>query len=304
MVTTTRILLEKQTTGSNDNSWGGVLNGNADLLDKAIAGLLTKSVAGASATTLTDAEAINATHEYTGTLSGNKNVIVPTREKTYECFNNTSGAFTLTIKTSAGTGIVLTQGQKRRVYCDGTNVVSTATAVGKHSKWIPARDFEPTVSAGMAALALAETTAGRPDMQYLAADASSEESAQYLWLPPSNWNRGTVTAVFYWTHGGGQTGGLDGVAFKLAGVAVNDDDTIDVAYGTAITMTAKNGVTAEDWYESAETAAITIGGTPSAGDGVYLRVSRDIADGGDDLDIDARFLGVKVIYTINRENED
>jgi microcystin-dependent protein len=38
-------------------------------------------------------------------------------------YNATSGAFTVTLKTLAGTGVVLPQGAYTSVYCDGTNVV-------------------------------------------------------------------------------------------------------------------------------------------------------------------------------------
>lgn len=86
-------------------------------------GYLSKSVAGASDITLTDAEARNAVHEYTGALTGNIAVIVPAEAKPYSVFNNTSGAYTLTVKTSGGSGIAVTQGKKVLLVCDGTNVV-------------------------------------------------------------------------------------------------------------------------------------------------------------------------------------
>lgn len=120
--------LEKQATGENDNLWGTILNDDViDLIDKAIAVRLAKSVAGASDVTLTTAEALNAYHEYTGTLTGNINVIVPATDKVYFIFNNTSGAFTLTVKTSAGTGVIVPQGGKTILYGDSTNVVGINT---------------------------------------------------------------------------------------------------------------------------------------------------------------------------------
>lgn len=84
---------------------------------------LVKSVAGASNVTLTTTEAGNIIQSYTGVLTGNIAVIVPTAVGIYFVFNNTTGAFTLTVKTAAGTGVQVTQGKKNIVYCDGTNVV-------------------------------------------------------------------------------------------------------------------------------------------------------------------------------------
>ena len=85
-------------------------------------GYLSKSVAGSANVTLTAAEADNTVLKFTGALTGNINVIVPTQERRWVIDNATSGAFTLTVKTSAGTGIAVTQGKKAWLYGDGTNV--------------------------------------------------------------------------------------------------------------------------------------------------------------------------------------
>lgn len=58
----------------------------------------------------------------TGTLTGNRNLIVPDRGD-YYISNGCSGAYTLTVKTTAGTGVVVKQGARAHVYADGTNVV-------------------------------------------------------------------------------------------------------------------------------------------------------------------------------------
>lgn len=84
---------------------------------------LVKSVAGAVDVTLTSAEAAFDIQEYTGAITANINVIVPTAVGRWWFYNNTTGAFTVTIKTSAGTGIALAQGTRSIYHCDGTNVV-------------------------------------------------------------------------------------------------------------------------------------------------------------------------------------
>lgn len=95
-----------------------------DALEKAITEVSSISVAGgAGDTTLTTSEARAAVIIATGVLTGNRNMVVPTRDKIYIVHNTTTGAFTLTVKTSAGTGVVVEQGFKAIVYCDGTNVV-------------------------------------------------------------------------------------------------------------------------------------------------------------------------------------
>lgn len=89
---------------------------------------LIKPVGGNTDVTLTTAEAANQLLQFTGVLTGNINVIVPTNVATYHVFNNTTGAFTLTVKTAAGTGIAVTQGARAILDCDGTNVVNANSA--------------------------------------------------------------------------------------------------------------------------------------------------------------------------------
>lgn len=96
----------------------------ATTVNTLINGYLDKDVAGSSDVTLTDAEAQNAVIDLTGTLAANINVIVPATEtKVWLVKNATSGAYTLTVKTSAGSGIALTQGNVYVLVGDGTDVL-------------------------------------------------------------------------------------------------------------------------------------------------------------------------------------
>lgn len=127
---TTAKLFEKQGTGDNSGTWGTVLNAVLDDLDAATGGMLSLSVAGSSNVTLTDDQALNAIIKLTGTLTGNIEVRCPARTSNYRVWNATSGAFTLTFKTAAGTGIVVDQGTKRDVFCDATNVEGVIPETG------------------------------------------------------------------------------------------------------------------------------------------------------------------------------
>ena len=64
---------------------------------------------------------------------------------------------------------------------------------GKDTIWVPAGAMRPTVSNGCANITDVETTAGRPDMQVLDFDASSDEHAQFSIAFPKSWNEGTST---------------------------------------------------------------------------------------------------------------
>ena len=76
--------------------------------------------------TLTDSEANYAQIEFTGSLGGDVNIIVPTEAKLYHVYNNTTGAYTLTVKTTGGspvdTGALIQQGNRAVLGCDGNYV--------------------------------------------------------------------------------------------------------------------------------------------------------------------------------------
>lgn len=94
------------------------------------AGRLSKSVAGGTDVTLTLPEAANGILEFSGTLTANINVVVPTRDGSqWTIYNGTTGAYTLTVKTASGTGAAITQTKRTIVYCDGTNIVKAAAEV-------------------------------------------------------------------------------------------------------------------------------------------------------------------------------
>ena len=173
---------------------------------------------------------------------------------------------------------------------------------GKQAVWIPVAAMRPTVSNGCAAIADRETTAGRPDIQWMLFDTTADEHAQFGFALPNSYNLSTVTFKALYSHPGGQTGGLDGVAWFLQGLAVSDDESADQAYGTAVVVTADNA-TAEDIHQTSESAAVTMAGTPAAGDMSFWRVGRDVSDAADDGDIDMGLLGIILYITTNAGND-
>jgi hypothetical protein len=77
--------------------------------------------------TLTGAELNRIAYNFGGTLTANINVIVPTTIQQYWVTNATAGGYTITVKTAAGTGITIGNGEAGILYCNGTNVVEADT---------------------------------------------------------------------------------------------------------------------------------------------------------------------------------
>lgn len=110
------------TAGDNDTS-----GATTAFVQTAVNGKLSKSVAGTGTVTLTATEAGYGQLEFTGALTGNRTVVVPGAAARWIVLNKTTGAFSLTVKTSDGTGIVVGQGKNTELVCDGTNVLSAKT---------------------------------------------------------------------------------------------------------------------------------------------------------------------------------
>lgn len=85
------------------------------------------NVAGTGDFVLTGANLNRVSYRFTGVLTGNRNIIVPNTIQQYWVDNETSGAFSLTVKTAAGTGITVPQGARTILYSDGTNIVNAET---------------------------------------------------------------------------------------------------------------------------------------------------------------------------------
>ena len=175
-----------------------------------------------------------------------------------------------------------------------------ASTIGKQTMWVPAAAMRPTISNGCSNIASIETTAGRPDMVVLDFDATADEHAQFQAAMPKRYDLGTVTFQVFWTSTAADT---DGVSWGLQGVSMPDNSTIDVVYGTAIVVDDANQSAAEEMLVSAESAAVTIAGTPADDDMCFFRFFRDVSDANDTATEDARLIGIKIFYTTDAVND-
>lgn len=170
---------------------------------------------------------------------------------------------------------------------------------GKETIFIPATAMQPTVSNPCSDLTLLETTSGRPDIISLDFDASADEFAQFQIAFPKSWDEGTVTFQVQSTTTGTGAGTVE---WDLQGVAVGNDDTIDVAYGTLQTVTQTMIATAEDMNYSSESSAITIAGSPAVDQMCFFRLGRDGT--ADSHAVDAKLIGIKLFFTTDGRSDD
>ena len=166
--------LELMATGENAGTWGTKTNTNLNLVQQAVAGQQAIDVASSDvALAMTDAtisNARNATLKLTGTLAANRTVTIPDSiEKVYNVVDGTDHAgYTLTFKTSSGSGVLLCEGNCYVLYSDGTNVVKA----NEYRKWRVVTAAE-TVQAG--AQLLVNTNGGAVTITLPASPATGDE---------------------------------------------------------------------------------------------------------------------------------
>ncbi len=91
--------------------------------------VLSIDVSGSGNYTLSISELNKTAYIFTGTLTGNRDIIVPTTTQQYWVSNQTSGSYTLGVKTAAQSpAVTVASGARAILYCDGTNVVDADTA--------------------------------------------------------------------------------------------------------------------------------------------------------------------------------
>ena len=148
-----------------------------------------------------------------------------------------------------------------------------------------------------AAAGLSETTTNKVMLPTLDFDQSTDEFAQFMMPMPKSWNEGTLIASFIWT-----ADATGDVVWGMQAVAISNDDPLDAAFGSAVTVT--DSVTAAgDLMESAESAAMTVGGSPAELDLVAFQVYRDADNGADTLAADAKLIAIRLFITTNAADD-
>ena len=129
----TNLKIELMTTGENSGTWGDITNTNlGTALEQAVVGYgnvdyvadanLTISITNSNASQPARALVLNVTSTF-GSLTQTRELVVPTSQKQYIVQNNTTGGQSITVKTSAGTGITVPNGRKAHLYVNGTSVI-------------------------------------------------------------------------------------------------------------------------------------------------------------------------------------
>ena len=134
----TNIGTELMATGENAGTWGTKTNTNIQILEEAINGYVSQALTsgGTVALTYTDGStgdvARHAVIALTGALSGNAVVKVPANEKVWIIDNQSTNAYTVTVRVNGQSGVTWGTSDKgtKILYANGTDVVDTGTTGG------------------------------------------------------------------------------------------------------------------------------------------------------------------------------
>ena len=136
MANSDSLKLTVQATGANSGTWGQITNTNLLILEQAIGGYDAIGVTSGATLVFSNGVLSNGKNQIlklTGTITSNVDVVIPDSiEKTYTVQNSTTGAFTVTFKTTSGTGVTWTATDKgtKVLYSDGTNVLEGLSSTG------------------------------------------------------------------------------------------------------------------------------------------------------------------------------
>jgi hypothetical protein len=126
-------------------------------------------------TTLTAPQAANTIQEYSGVLTSNQIIIVPSTVQLYAITNSTTGAYTLTVKTAVGgaASVAIGQGLTVVAICDGSNVFNANSGSG----------------GSLSNITLVPGSAATPPLNFVANNSTG------LYLPASNQVAVTLNGV-------------------------------------------------------------------------------------------------------------
>lgn len=340
---TTSLRLTLPATGELTNLWGNTVNtGITSLVDNAVAGTATipATVWGGAGVPYTLSNSNGAADESrsmflvaTGNPAEAKNIICPAVSKLYFFRNDTS--FTLTLKTSGGSGVAVTAGQYKMLYCNGTDVVESVNSLGSLTLGSPLG----VASGGTGAATFTANNVllgnGTSALQVVAPGATnnvlysngttwlsgplpsgsavSSFSAGTTGFTPSTATTGAITLAGTLAAANGGTGltspGSTGNVLTSNGSAwvsspAAGTPTLNVVTGTTQAATANNH------YVLTNVAAttVTLPATPTAGDLVWVTVGNGLTTNvvarngsniqslAEDLTLNANYAAVQMRY--------
>lgn len=215
---------------------------NDAFVHRAVNGSVSVNIAGNANVTLVQAQWGFPILVLTGAITADIAVIFPTQSGRWQVINSATGAFSVTLKTAAGTGVKVTAGTSTNVFCDGTNIALQQTDFIS-----PALTGSPTAP-----------TANPLDSSQLLANTSFVKASGLTFRGIFTFNASTTLTS---AHVGGLViiTGVGGLSFTLpAANSVRAGDTIGLRSNTSAAATNTVRTTGGDVLGGAFGAGSTV----------------------------------------------
>jgi hypothetical protein len=128
---------------------------------------------------------------------------------------------------------------------------------------------------------------------------ATEERADFIIPLPKSYNGSTFTYQYGWSNTAGSA--AQTVQLEVGCVFFRDDDTLNATLGTTVTQ-SDTFLATNDMHVSAESSALTCGGTYATGASAHFRVSRDTSV--DNMTGDMALIFIRIFYTDNAANDN
>jgi hypothetical protein len=207
----------------------------------------------------------------------------------------TSGDTNTGVYFPAADTVGITAGGTQRGAFSSTGLAVTGNITGsfKESIFIPAAGVVSRLTGG-AVYSQTQTATNLVQKAGFLFSGTTAEYAQFYLGSPKQWNKGTVVARFVFAP---TTTATAATWFELSGLARGSGDSLEAAFGTAQGILTSH-TTADTVSVSADTAAITLSGTPITNDILIFQVKRNPANAGDTYTANALLLGVWIDFTM------
>jgi hypothetical protein len=238
--------------GEQSNTWGTTTNTNlGTLIEQAISGLVSVDVTAGNVTLTSLNGASDQSRQMiivaTGTPGVTRTITAPAVNKVYIVYNNSNAA--LSFIASGGTGVSLSVGAKKLIYCDGTNFVEAINSVA-----ITSGSINGTTIGATAASTGAFTTLSA------SSTVSGTGFSTYLASPPAIGGTTAAAGKFTTLEYTGTLTGSTGI-LNIGSGQVYKDASGNVGIGTSAPSSVLNVKSSVPIFRLETTGTVTTGGT-------------------------------------------
>lgn len=173
------------------------------------------------------------------------------------------------------------------------------SSIGKHTIFIPAAAMFPRLLSGAVSIAQIQLGNSGTGSNHISMDftGSTIQYAQFYVGFPRSWDKASVTSRFIWSHVSSSVN--FNVVWGIHALTVFNSGSMTGSFGTGTEITSSGGI--QDYmYMTSETPNITMG-SPDNNSMVIFEMYRSASKGttADNLAVNARLLGIELLYTTN-----